>query len=315
MRDLFVTGLIFLGFSLEALAIQSPHTVRPVVKIFESEAIENINKSLAEKTRYSSPVQTTSDTWEPAVVLHSKFVKDSFNIFVKLPKEYQPGGKIRYPVVYLLDANAYMQEVADSMIVKNTQAILVGVGYNNMEAMDSLRDRDYTFPKALASDSFAVSGGAPKFLSFLQKELQPYIHQNYSVDTTNETLMGHSLGGYFTLYALTQALLQKQVTFQHFVAASPSLGYSHQYIIKQFRKILQDHSASPKTLRITLGAQEDVEDDTGTESSDQFNKLVQILKRPAFKNLNLSAEIYPNLGHMETVVPTFTAAIKAIRPR
>lgn len=313
MRYLFVIVLIFLRFTLEALAIANPLPLPPVVKTFASEAIENIRMSPAEKTAGSSAVKSTSDTLEPPVILHSKFVKDSFNIFVKLPKGYQPNGKIRYPVVYLLDANAYMQQVADSMIVKNTQVILVGVGYKNMEVMDSLRDRDYTFPKALASDSFAVSGGAPKFLAFLQKELQPYIHQNYSVDTTNETLMGHSLGGYFTLYALTQALLQKQGTFQHYVAASPSLGYSHQYIIKQFRKILKDQSNSVKTLRFTLGAQEDVEDDTGTESRDQFNRLVRFFKRPAFKNIRLSAVIYPNLGHMETVVPTFTAAIKAIK--
>src|SRR6185503_17561259 len=123
------------------------------------------------------------------------------------------------PVIYLLDANVYFDIVADAIKENNSNALLVGLGYKDFMRMDSLRNRDYTFPKALPKDSFPISGGADKFLSFIGGELLPYIDKTYRTDTSNRALMGHSLGGYFTLYALEQAMLRKNSLFKNYVAA------------------------------------------------------------------------------------------------
>ena len=243
---------------------------------------------------------------------YSKNVKDTFSIFIHLPINYKIENNKQYKVVYALDANYYFDTLVYLLNKnKSENVILVGVGYKDFDAMDSLRNRDYTFPKALPKDSFVISGGADKFLSFINRELLPYIDKTYRTDTSNRTLIGHSLGGYFTLYALQQALLNKNNFFKSYVAASPSLQYCNNYLIKQFQKTSDNEY--PKTLLLTFGAKEDIEDGTGTEGIDNFNSLVHLLSSLRVKKIKLKNEVYPSLEHMQTAFPTFEKALQEIK--
>src|SRR5690606_10805484 len=101
------------------------------------------------------------------------------------------------------DGNAYFDAVANSVDNyiqgKNISVdpIVVGIGYENAYVMDSLRNRDYTYPEALPADSFTVSGKGDKFYDFIKAKLVPHIDSIYRTDKTNRTIMGHSFGGYF----------------------------------------------------------------------------------------------------------------------
>lgn len=247
----------------------------------------------------------------PTTTLFSESVKDSFSIFISLPKDYAKKRNQNFPVIYLLDANVYFDIVADAMKEHNSNAILVGIGYKDFAMMDSLRNRDYTFPKALPQDSFRISGGADKYLSFIKSDLFPYIDKTYQTDTSNRTLMGHSLGGYFALFVLEQEMRKKSNSFKNYVAASPSLQYCNNYLIKQFENI--SYSEYTKILFLTFGAKEDVEDGTDTEGIDNFNSLIQILSSAKFKNVTLKDEVFSSFGHMETAIPTFTKSLKGIK--
>lgn len=250
----------------------------------------------------------------PATTLFSESVKDSFSVFISLPKDYAKKNNQIFPVIYLLDANVYFEIVADAIKENNSNAILVGIGYKDFMKMDSLRNRDYTFPKALSQDSFPISGDADKFLSFMRNELLPYIDKTYRTDTSNRTLLGHSLGGYFTLYALEQAMLNKNNSFKNYVAASPSLEYCKNYLIKQFQNISGNDNTNQQTLFLTFGAREDSEDGgIGTEGIDNFNTFINLLSNNRFKNIKLKSEVYPTFGHMETAVPTFTKSLQGIK--
>jgi len=250
----------------------------------------------------------------PSKTLFSESVKDSFSIFIRLPKDYATKKNKNFAVIYLLDANVYFDIVADAMKENNSDAILVGIGYKDFILMDSLRDRDYTFPAALPSDSFKVSGGADKFLSFITDELLPYISKTYKTDTGNRTLMGHSLGGYFTLYALEQALLNKNNFFKNYIAPSPSLNYCNNYLVKQFQNIQGNNNLKQLTLFLTYGAREDSEDGgTGTAGIDNFNSFVTLLSESKFAAIKLKSEVYPTFGHMQTAVPTFTKSLQGIK--
>ena len=250
----------------------------------------------------------------PATTLFSESVKDSFSVFISLPKDYAKKKNQIFPVIYLLDANVYFEIVADAIKENNSNAILVGIGYKDFMMMDSLRNRDYTFPKALPQDSFPISGDADKFLSFMRNELLPYIDKTYRTDTSNRTLLGHSLGGYFTLYALEQAMLNKNNSFKNYVAASPSLEYCKNYLIKQFQNISGNDNTNQQTLFLTFGAREDSEDGgIGTEGIDNFNTFINLLSNNRFKNIKLKSEVYPTFGHMETAVPTFTKSLQGIK--
>ncbi|MBX7108697.1 MAG: carboxypeptidase-like regulatory domain-containing protein [Chitinophagales bacterium] len=247
----------------------------------------------------------------PTTTLFSDFVKDSFSIFISLPKDYIKKKNSNFPVTYLLDANVYFDIVSDAIRENKVNTILVGIGYKDFMLMDSLRNRDYTFPKALSQDSFTISGSADKFLSFIKCELLPYIDKAYRTDTSNRTLMGHSLGGFFTLYALKQMMFDKNRTFKNYVAASPTLDYCNNYLIKQFQNISYNDNLKLQNLFLTYGAREGSEDGGNeTEGVDNFNSFVTLLASNRLKNIKVKSEVYPTFGHMETAVPTFTKSLQ-----
>jgi hypothetical protein len=164
--------------------------------------------------------------------------------------------------------------------------------------MDSLRVRDYTFPKAPERDSLAASGGAKAFLDFIRTELIPYLSLHHAIDTANSTLVGHSFGGYFVLYSLLNDLKQApgNNAFVRYVAASPSLHYADAYILKALGAITDSIGhIDRKRVLVTMGER---------EVSPYFN-LDHLMGALNEKGVDASYKIYPSLEHMETVIPTF----------
>jgi len=235
----------------------------------------------------------------PAFTLKSDFSKEPFSLFVRLPRHYSKNNKQKYPVIYLLDGNAYFDAIAnsvDSDIKKNKisiDPIVVGIGYENAYVMDSLRDRDYTFPKALPADSFKISGEGDKFYNFIKAKIVTHIDSMYRTDKANRTIMGHSLGGYFVLYALTRQLAEPPV-FNNFIAASPSIYYHDNYVISEIARV----STSQKDIEninvyLTVGELEN--------PSSEFKQLSRILSDKAIR---LKTEVYKNTEHMGTAITT-----------
>ncbi len=240
--------------------------------------------------------------------MYSEVVKDTFSVFVRLPADYGRVPGQRYPVVYHLDANAYADHIGASVQKHSRkksygEPLVVGIGYRDAYVMDSLRNRDYLFPQALAQDSFPVSGGGEKFYDFIKDELIPRIESQYRTDTVNRTLMGHSFGGYFGLYALLRGLKQGFV-FHNYVVASPSLYYHHHYLMKAFMSV-QPIEEKPLKLFMTTGGAEIEED-----PDSNFHVLESILKKHRF--IDLQTRIYRNLDHMGTAVPTFEDGLKFV---
>ncbi len=244
----------------------------------------------------------------PAFSLKSGFSTEPFRFFVRLPENYSKNKKQIYPVIYLLDGNAYFDPVANSVdpLVKkkkiSTDPIIVGVGYENAYIMDSLRNRDYTFPVAFPEDRFTISGQGDQFYDFITSKLIKYMDLNYRTDTTSRTIMGHSLGGYFVLYALSRQMTGPPA-FKNFVAASPSIYYYDNYLIKKMKGETSDKQASNNiSLYMTIGELE-----MGGDESNRFTDLSKIMKA---KGVNVRSETYKNAEHMGTAIPTFEKGIQ-----
>src|SRR5262245_40725805 len=146
-----------------------------------------------------------------------------YELHILLPGGYKTGQK-KYPVAYVMDSQwdfplvkaIYGQQYYDGFI---PELIVVGVTWSGVNPNpDSLRARDYT-PTTEAR--LKQSGGADKFLSFMKDELFPFIDANYKSDGKNRTLMGCSLGGLITMYAL----FTHTDMFTGYVAASPAYGW------------------------------------------------------------------------------------------
>ena len=179
--------------------------------------------------------ETPNNNLTKEFTIYSNAVQDSFVISVQLPEDYYKGSAAKYPVVFLLDANFHFPMLAATVRQYEKgellpPLILVGIGYKSFQLMDSLRVRDYMYPAALPSDEMNASGGGKKFDEFITDQVIHYIDSNYRTDKTNRSLLVHSFGGYFSLYALLNQLQTNRNDFKNFVAASPSLWYNNFYL-------------------------------------------------------------------------------------
>ena len=256
---------------------------------------------------------------EHAFRIYSKNVSDTFTISVNLPNDYKEQQPEKYPVVYLLDANLYFDIIAAilnkySDVGLAPSVILVGIGHKDFPTMDSLRNRDDTYPTAIPEYEMSISGGADKFLSFIINELSPKIDKEYNVDTSKRVLMGHSLGGYFTAYAFLQYLTGKTGVFNSYIAASPSIHYNKYWLLNQLKEVPFTKMNEKKTnFYITYGGLEDAEsqsDPSVIRLADLTKQLSTLLSIKQSGFVNFKTDIFSNLDHMDTQLPTFIKGLQ-----
>jgi predicted alpha/beta superfamily hydrolase len=237
--------------------------------------------------------------------IQSTIVGQEYDLHIHLPGGYA-GGTKTYPVVYLMDsqwdfplvASIYGEQFYDGFI---PEVIIVGVTWGGEKPNpDSLRARDYTPTKL---NNAPQSGGATTFLSFMRKELFPWIESNYRADKNNRTLMGCSLGGLFTLYAL----FTEPDMFTGYVAASPAIGWDRETISKNEKEYFDRKSTIPARLYLTIGEVE--------RSKPGFENFAKRLSDRNYKNVQIKAKVLENTGHSGTKAETYTRGLQYVFER
>lgn len=252
------------------------------------------------------PNEITNFYSEPKTeMVYSEFVSDSFKIFSSLPSEYYQDATSTYPLLLVLDANAYFESVvAELKLGTLTQglpkSIVVGIGYKGFWAMDSLRDRDYTHPKALPEDSFRISGGAEKFKRFIDIELLPKIFKQFRIDQNQIVLMGHSLGGYFVLYYLFDSLEKREGKVRNFISVSPALGYHNQYLLTKEKDLGLAARSLPIKLFASTGSAE-----YESNHENLFSKLTTQVESYPYREAKVKFVEFGNFDHMDSAMPGF----------
>ncbi|MES2413019.1 MAG: alpha/beta hydrolase-fold protein [Pseudomonadota bacterium] len=154
-----------------------------------------------------------------------------YRIFVSVPSGPAPQGG--FPVLYVTDGNAYFAAAAEVLRLQLLYSagsfvqpmVVVGIGYPGEQPLDNKRRGVDLVHVAAGAGSpewaryKAASGGADAFLDFLVDELRPVLAARYTLDAGRQSLAGHSLGGLFTLHALSR----RPMAFQSFAAISPSI--------------------------------------------------------------------------------------------
>jgi predicted alpha/beta superfamily hydrolase len=166
-----------------------------------------------------------------------------------------------YPVVYVVDGNAWGPLVAAMINVDSsagaggavTPAIVVGIGYPIDGAFDLKRRMwDLTTPSERHRQINADrNGGYEAFFNLIENVVKPGIVRRYTIDRTRQTLMGHSLGGEFTL----RTLINHPAAFQNYVALSPSIWWDDVALLKDAEAITPDPAMAGNT-RVYLGVGE-----------------------------------------------------------
>jgi predicted alpha/beta superfamily hydrolase len=177
---------------------------------------------------------------------------------IYLSKPVVPAPANGYAVLYVLDADtafatAATQAVLASLLDGRKPVSVVGVGYPDVMATMSLRTRDLTpyVPNAETLEKVPAKpeewGGADAFHKFMLEELRPIIESMVAVDKTDQSLMGYSLGGLFTLHVL----LSSPASYENYVIGSPSVYWNGKQVLQDlplFTKKVQDGKVSPRVL-------------------------------------------------------------------
>ena len=157
--------------------------------------------------------------------LYSTILDEQRNLIVQLPNSYELNKSRNYPVLYLLDGQRNFQHVVGTLDLLNQshmadEMIIVAI-------KNTYRTRDFTPTYDESYNRWGVSGGADKFLDFIEQELIPYVNKKYRTNGF-DIISGHSLSGLLAIYSLQT----RPSLFKAHFAFSPSLWWHEKTVIK-----------------------------------------------------------------------------------
>ena len=166
--------------------------------------------------------------------LYSDLLKEDRPIKIFLPASYAKYSSVPYPVTYVLDGDFLFPAISGmveymSKTGQLPEMILVCIS-------NTSRTRDFTPTHSIlnyegdTAKYLQASGGGPEFLSFLNKELIPYINQNYRTNSYN-SIVGRSFGGLIAGYDF----LQSNSQLNSYLLIDPSFWWDDQWVIQQVK--------------------------------------------------------------------------------
>jgi hypothetical protein len=207
-------------------------------------------------TAKNSFAQSNSTNKEPFVIgeireINSTILGEKRILNVHLPAQYDSSKS--YPVIYLLDGSAqedflHIVGLAQFFNMQYTMPEMIIVGIANVD-----RKRDFTFPTTNADlkKEFPTTGGSEKFIQFIEKELQPFITQNYKT-TKDNYLIGQSLGALLA----SEILLKKPTLFNHYLIVSPSLWWDDESLLKSAENAISKTDYANVYVYLAVGSDE-----------------------------------------------------------
>ena len=251
----------------------------------------------------------TVDTIQSGILGEKRIV----NIY--LPDDYSPDAANGYPVIYLLDGGAdedfvhivgLVKYFTTSWVNRFSPSIVVGIENVN-------RRRDFTFATSnldfvtktgFDKNSFPQHGGSPKFIAFIEKELQPFIQSHYKTNAS-KTIIGESLGGLLA----TEILLKNPSLFNTYIIISPSLWWGDESLLAETPALIK--RSSRDSIKIYVGAAKKSED--GVMYRDAQN-LALLLKKYEHQNISVSFDYLANETHATIIHQAVYNAFKLLNP-
>jgi len=222
--------------------------------------------------------------------LRSAILNEERRAIIHLPRNYSRETSRTYPVMYVLDGTSQDQHTADKLTVLSDAGLIPGAIVVGLPNTRGNRERDQTPPymRRDVNDEKSVLGAADKFLSFVEKELIPFIESKYRA-SGYRTLSGNSRGGLFVLYSL----MEKPDLFQaRFCYSSPVWRFDN-LMVHKTAEFLRSSSSLNNFLYLSVGEKETEQMIGG------FNKLVDALKKNRKRGFIWVADSTPFAVHQD----------------
>ena len=159
-------------------------------------------------------------------VIKSGILNEERTCLISIPDSYNDSTEIakKYPIIILLDgythfktASGIVHFMSSNRNRNNLMPESIIIAIENID-----RERDFTVTKIKTKRPNTMGGGRD-FLNFIEKELIPYVDENYRTEPYR-TLVGHSLGGLLTL----NSYMDKNSIFDYYISIDPSIWWNEE---------------------------------------------------------------------------------------
>jgi uncharacterized protein len=242
----------------------------------------------------------------------------TYQLFVSLPKKYNPHDTTRYPVLYFLDGYYSFPIIAPTHValdyengIENVIIVSIADSVLGLSKWYLSRLTDLT-PSFNASDDSSVlaqmdlppgiikSGGGADFLKTLRADIIPSIDKQYK--TTNDRgIAGHSLGGLFAAYCLVTA----PDLFNRYGINSPSFWWDKKKIFAMEKSFSEKNKSLKARVFMSAGSLE-------VGIVPDMNSFADSLKKHNYEGLEISSNIFDNETHSSVIPAMISRNLRAL---
>ncbi len=233
------------------------------------------------------------------VVLDSQILDEKRKLVVYLPATYK-NDTDSFPVMYITDGDIQGGHTSGTLdfLAKFDQApSMIVVGIVNPSHK---RGKELTLANKENSDLESLSG-ADLFLTFVEKEVIPFIKARYRT-LEYQALSGTSHGGQFAI----NALVKRPNLFNGVIAISPSLYWNNNELLGLAEEAMKGQELAGR-LFISIADEEPT-------MTTPFQKFGELIKKYPNPNLNVSIKNFDDESHDSTTLLGQYYGIKHLFP-
>jgi len=252
----------------------------------------NVKSIHAQATPTPTPAAAQSDNLIQTNI-HSTIMDEDRRVIIHLPRNYSKDPVQKYPVMYVLDGTSQDDHTAEKTTILSDAGLVPAAIVVGLPNTRGNRERDQTppFMRRDVNDEKSPYGAGDKFLSFIEKELIPFIDSHYRT-SGYRALSGNSRGGLFVLYSL----MERPGLFQAWFCYSTPVWRFENLMVNRMSEFLAGSSELKGFLFISVGDKE----------TDQmiggFTKLVAVLKKNREKQFRWVADQTPYAIHQDNAL-------------
>ncbi|MGH9769594.1 MAG: alpha/beta hydrolase-fold protein [Blastocatellia bacterium] len=229
------------------------------------------------------------------IAIKSEVLGEERIILVRTPPGYERNGQ-RYPVLYLTDGNAHLGHTASTIeyLSRNGRMPeLIVVAITNTDRTRDLTPTNASMWRPDGTEAkLPSSGGADKFLKFIETELIPKIEKDYRTQPYR-VFAGHSFGGLFAVHAF----LARPESFNAYIAVSPTMHWDNHLLSRKAEEFFKDRKELNRTLFFTLANE-------GGGAREGFDRFKNILGKNRPKGFEWGSMLMEDEDHGSVVMPS-----------
>lgn len=230
---------------------------------------------------------------QEAFSIESENMRETREVVVYLPENYDPGRDEGYPVLYMLDVPPKVKltaEIANYYYWGDLIPELIVIGLTDVGGMDL---RPHYYDREV--DGKLVPGNGGKLLAYIENELIPFADNQFNTNGSN-VVSGHSWGGQYLSYALSQS----PGLFDAYFITSPAFGDDGEWSQKTFdalEEALKQDQDFPDLIYVSMGG-----DGVPGPLSDagllpEYYRLAALLRRHLPEDVTLVHEVHEKANH------------------